>query len=155
MLLQFVNNLQNNNLRTFHIEVKFGTLEKQPTIYKLELLAKLRDNVELGCLKTIIIGQIDSRFNLISNYAKEITTKADEIIIINNFNSSDKKHIPMKFLLRHWLTDQFGNLCYVNDETVEKYCSNYFRNNILKTGNMPLSMYEDLLVIEIDTTKFK
>ncbi len=155
MLLKFVNNLQNHILTTYHIEVNFKTKEKKPSFYKLELLVELKDDIELGCLKTTIIGQIASKFILISNYDREITTKAEKEQIQRNFESDSKSHITMKFLLRHWKTNEYGKLCYVEDNTIEKNGKKDYRVNILKTGEMPLGMYNDLFVVEIDTTELQ
>ena len=154
MLLQFANSIQNENLRTFHFIVNFTTVEKKPTYYKLELLLKLRDEVELRCVET----QINNQLNVFAGYrteVKEIKTIAEETIIENNFKADYKNHTTMKFLLRHWVTDEYGRIKFVNDTTVGKQGNKDFRVNILKTGEMPFSMYQDLFVVEIDTTELK
>ncbi len=154
MILQFTNKIQENNLRTFHFIVNFTTVEKKPTHYKLELLLKLKDEMELRCVET----QINNQLKFFAGYrteVKEIKTLSEEILIENNFKADYKKHTKIKFLLKHWVTNEFGKIIFVNDTTIEKEGKKDYRVNILKTGEMPFSMYNDMFVVELDTTDLK
>jgi len=154
MLLKFINATQNLILTTYHIEVNFKTREKKPTTYKLQLIAELRNCVELEALKNSIIQQITDNFDLISNYETEIRLIADRIQIENNFQQSCKESVPMKFSFKHWVADGYGQQKYIKDEMVEKSGKKDFRVNVLKIGEIPFETIKDLFAIEIDTTEF-
>lgn len=156
MILRFVNNIQENNLTTFHIVIDFKTIEKKPTFYRLELLTELRNEVELGYLKTNILPiVIGKRFDVNNISTKEIETQYERKRIEEDFNDMNKNAVSMNFLFRHWVTDQYGKLHFVNDTTVEKTAKKDYRVNILKSGQIPFGQYEDLFCVEIDTTEFK
>jgi hypothetical protein len=156
MILQFVNNIQDKVLITYHMTIDFKTLEKKPTFYRLELLAELRSEIELGYLKTNIFSIVfGKRFDVINISTKEIKTQYEKKRIEDDFNDMNKKSVSMNFLFRHWATDQYGKLHYVDDTTVEKTGKKDYRVNILKSGEISFGHYEDLFCIEIDTTEFK
>lgn len=151
MLLQFADEIQEKNLRTFHFIVNFTTVEKKPTYYKLELLLKLKDETQLRCIEAQIKDQLNE-FDGYRTEVKEIKTITEAILIQNSFEADYKTHTTIKFLLKHWVTDKYGCIKFVNDTTVEK---KDYRVNILKSGEMPFSMYSDKFVVEIDTTELK
>jgi len=154
MILKFVNNIQDNVLKTYHLCIDFKTLENKPTHYRLELLVEVRSEIELGYLENDCLGSIiGKRFNLTNISRKEIKTNYDKSVIEDSFNQNFKNHVHMKFLFRHWTTDQFGKVQYVNDTTVEKTSKKSYRVNILKSGEMSFHKYEDMFCIEIDTTE--
>jgi hypothetical protein len=156
MILRFVNKIQDKVLTTYHITIDFKTLEKKPTFYRLELLAELRSDLELGYLKTNIFSiVIGKKFDLTNISTKEVKTQYEKKRIEEDFNDKHKKSVAMNFLFRHWTTDQYGKLHYVNDTTVEKTAKKDYRVNILKSGEIPFGQYEDMFCIEIDTTDFK
>lgn len=154
MILQFANNVQEHLLLTYHITINFKTIEKNPTFYRLELLAKLRSSLELAYLETQILSiAIGENFNLINVSSQEVKTQYERKKIEDNFKDINKKAVSMKFLFRHWVTDQYGKLCFVNDTTVEKTAKKDYRVNILKSGEIPFSQYKDLFCVEINTTQ--
>lgn len=157
MILRFVTKIQEKLLITYHIVIDFRTREEKPTRYRLELLAELRNETELGNLTTQLHGQLSTKFTGYNTYTKEIKTQYERQTIINSFNNKLKNHISMKFIFRQWVnTFEMGEKTIrVNDETIEKNGVKDYRVNILKTGKIPFSAMQDMFCVELDTTNFK
>jgi hypothetical protein len=155
MVLRFVNNMQKRVLTTYHIIMQFKTIERNPSCYRLEVLAELRDEIELGCLTTQLGDQIRKRFAEYQVYSKELKTLYERQRIEQNFNNKINDYVYMKFVFMKWIHNEFGRIINVIDRTDFPDGVKDYRVNILKTGTLPFSMYNDIFVIEIDTTGFR
>ena len=155
MILRFINSIQDNVLSTYHITFDFQTAEKAPSHYRLELLAELRNDLECNFLIAQLQQQIGSKFHRVKFYDKQITTIHDRKQIENDFKNTLKNHVSMKFIFRQNINDGFGKILKVTDNSIPINGVKDYRVNILKSGQIPFSIIEDMFCIEILTEDFK
>lgn len=155
MVLRFANSISNLTLNTYHIVINFKTNEKIPSEYSLQILAKLRNEIECGYLIQQLQTQITNKFIITTHALCEIFSQIDENQIITQFQSNYKHHVSMKFIFRQFINNGFGGISKVIDNTIPINGVKDYRVNILKTGNIPFSKIEDLFCIEIITDNLK
>ena|GEM_PF-6716104 len=155
MILRFINFIQGQLLITYHIIIDFETMEKNPTHFRIELLAEIRDWNDLCNLRMQLQEKITNKFILRGFYEKEIKTIYEKQRIEEDFNVNYKNHVSMKFIFRQWKNNKDGNLIKVIDNTIEQRGVKDYRVNILKSGKLPFYEIEDMFCIEIETTDLK
>jgi hypothetical protein len=161
MILQFVNNIQDKVLTTYHITLDFQTRERKPTYYRLEILAELRSDFECDILINQLQQQLGNKFNGLNYRKTEVKTNYEKEKIEQQFKDNLKNHISIRFLFRQWVTtfQETPPIGYKTISVIDNLISpngvKDYRVNILKTGEIPFSIIQDMFCVEIDTTEFK